>query len=115
MHLRTSTNLDNLAHRIFSKSTRRMSVIAVGGFQHETNTFAPSKADYAAFEDGGGWPELTFGAAIAPRLAGANIPRPARSTRCMRAAIAPAALFGAPLRRRRTSRAMRSSASPRKC
>jgi len=51
-----------------------MSVIAVGGFQHETNTFAPSKADYAAFEDGGGWPELTFGAAIAPRLAGANIP-----------------------------------------
>ena len=29
-----------------------MGVIAVGGFQHETNTFAPSKADYAAFEDG---------------------------------------------------------------
>ena len=51
-----------------------MAVIAVGGFQHETNTFAPSKADYAAFEDGGGWPELTFGDAIAPRLAGANIP-----------------------------------------
>ena len=51
-----------------------MAVIAVGGFQHETNTFAPSKADYAAFEDGGGWPELTFGEAIAPRLAGANIP-----------------------------------------
>jgi len=35
-----------------------MSVIAVGGFQHETNTFAPSKADYAAFEQGGGWPAL---------------------------------------------------------
>ncbi|HVF65240.1 MAG TPA: M81 family metallopeptidase [Casimicrobiaceae bacterium] len=51
-----------------------MSVIAVGGFQHETNTFAPSKADYAAFEDGGGWPEITFDDAIAPRLAGANIP-----------------------------------------
>lgn len=51
-----------------------MGVIAVGGFQHETNTFAPSKADYAAFEAGGGWPELTFGDAIAPRLAGANIP-----------------------------------------
>ena len=51
-----------------------MAVIAVGGFQHETNTFAPSKADYAAFEDGGGWPELTVGDAIAPRLAGANIP-----------------------------------------
>jgi len=51
-----------------------MGVIAVGGFQHETNTFAPSKADYAAFEAGGGWPELTFGDAIAPRLTGANIP-----------------------------------------
>jgi microcystin degradation protein MlrC len=51
-----------------------MAVIATGGFQHETNTFAPSKADYAAFEDGGGWPELTFGEHIASRLAGANIP-----------------------------------------
>jgi microcystin degradation protein MlrC len=51
-----------------------MGLIAVGGFQHETNTFAPSKADYRAFEDGGGWPPLTFGTEIAPRLAGANIP-----------------------------------------
>ncbi|HTQ00171.1 MAG TPA: M81 family metallopeptidase [Casimicrobiaceae bacterium] len=51
-----------------------MGVIAVGGFQHETNTFAPSKADYNAFEQGGGWPPLTLGEAIAPRLAGANIP-----------------------------------------
>jgi microcystin degradation protein MlrC len=51
-----------------------MSLIAVGGFQHETNTFAPSKADYAAFEQGGGWPPLTFGTDIATRLAGANIP-----------------------------------------
>jgi microcystin degradation protein MlrC len=48
--------------------------IAVGGFQHETNTFAPTKADFAAFESGGGWPPLTFGNAIAPRLEGANIP-----------------------------------------
>ena len=51
-----------------------MAVIAVGGFQHETNTFAPSKADYRAFEQGGAWPPLTFGEAIAPRLTGANIP-----------------------------------------
>ncbi|MGH8850884.1 MAG: M81 family metallopeptidase [Casimicrobiaceae bacterium] len=51
-----------------------MSVIAVGGFQHETNTFAPSKADYAAFEHGGGWPPLVSGGEIAPRVAGANIP-----------------------------------------
>jgi microcystin degradation protein MlrC len=26
-----------------------MATIAVGGFQHETNTFAPSKATFAAF------------------------------------------------------------------
>ena len=51
-----------------------MSLIAVGGFQHETNTFAPSKAGYAAFQDGGGWPPLVAGEEIAPRLAGANIP-----------------------------------------
>jgi len=51
-----------------------MSRIAIGGFQHETNTFAPSKADYASFEHGGGWPPLTMGEEIAPRLAGANIP-----------------------------------------
>ncbi len=51
-----------------------MGLIAVGGFQHETNTFAPSKAGYAAFEDGGGWPPLVAGDEIAPRLIGANIP-----------------------------------------
>ncbi|MFI4924525.1 MAG: M81 family metallopeptidase [Vicinamibacteria bacterium] len=51
-----------------------MARIAFGGFQHETNTFAPTRADYAAFESGGGWPPLTFGDAIAPRLDGANIP-----------------------------------------
>jgi microcystin degradation protein MlrC len=48
--------------------------IAVGGFQHETNTFAPSKADYAAFESGGGWPGVTAGDAIAEVVRGANIP-----------------------------------------
>lgn len=51
-----------------------MATIAVGGFQHETNTFAPSKATFAAFEAGGGWPELTLGERIVPRLEGANIP-----------------------------------------
>jgi microcystin degradation protein MlrC len=51
-----------------------MATIAVGGFQHETNTFAPSKATFAAFEAGGAWPELTLGERIAPRLEGANIP-----------------------------------------
>lgn len=48
--------------------------IAFAGFQHETNTFAPSKADYAAFERGGGWPALCHGAAIDPAVGDANIP-----------------------------------------
>ena len=48
--------------------------IAVGGFQHETNTFAPTPADYAAFESGGGWPAMCFGEALPPTLSGANIP-----------------------------------------
>ncbi|MCX7159478.1 MAG: M81 family metallopeptidase, partial [Proteobacteria bacterium] len=30
--------------------------IAIGGFQHETNTFAPSKATYLNFERAKGWP-----------------------------------------------------------
>lgn len=51
-----------------------MARIAVGGFQHETNTFAPAKADYAAFEAGGGWPGVTFGDEIAEVVRGANIP-----------------------------------------
>src|ERR1700687_1020367 len=69
-----------LARRISSGANpgkpagKPMSLIAVGGFQHETNTFAPSKADFTAFEDGGGWPPLTSGAEIAPRLSGANLP-----------------------------------------
>ena len=51
-----------------------MARIAIGGFQHETNTFAPSKADYAAFEDGGGWPGVRYGAPIFAAVQGANIP-----------------------------------------
>src|SRR5688572_24588481 len=51
-----------------------MSRIAVGGFQHETNTFAPTKAGYPAFEAGGGWPGVQYGEAIFPAVEGANIP-----------------------------------------
>jgi microcystin degradation protein MlrC len=43
--------------------------ILVAGFQHETNTFAPSKADWAAFHAGAGYPELTRGAAMLERIA----------------------------------------------
>ncbi len=42
--------------------------------QHETNTFAPSPADYAAFEQGGGWPGLCRGDGLLEAVAGANIP-----------------------------------------
>jgi microcystin degradation protein MlrC len=51
-----------------------MSRIAIGGFQHETNTFAPSRADYAAFEAGGGWPGVKYGEPIFSAVEGANIP-----------------------------------------
>ncbi len=51
-----------------------MGVIAVGGMQHETNTFAPSPADYQAFEQGGGWPGIQRGEALFDAVAGANIP-----------------------------------------
>ena len=39
-----------------------MTRIAVGGFLHETNTFAPTKATYADFVHGGGWPAMAHGA-----------------------------------------------------
>jgi microcystin degradation protein MlrC len=48
--------------------------IAIGGFQHETNTFAPSRADYAAFEAGGGWPGVQYGDSLFAAVEGANIP-----------------------------------------
>ena len=51
-----------------------MSRIAVGGFQHETNTFAPSKATYAAFGAGGGWPGVQYGEPLFAAVEGANIP-----------------------------------------
>jgi microcystin degradation protein MlrC len=51
-----------------------MARIAIGGFQHETNTFAPSRADYGAFEAGGGWPGVQYGDDLFPAVAGANIP-----------------------------------------
>jgi len=51
-----------------------MARIAIGGFQHETNTFAPSPADYGAFEAGGGWPGVQYGEPLFAAVAGANIP-----------------------------------------
>ncbi len=48
--------------------------IAVGGFQHETNTFAPSRATFERFEKGEGWPPLSRGANLFDAVAGINIP-----------------------------------------
>jgi microcystin degradation protein MlrC len=49
-------------------------LIAVGGFQHETNTFAPHLAPYEAFERADSWPGLTSGDALFATMAGLNIP-----------------------------------------
>jgi microcystin degradation protein MlrC len=47
--------------------------IAFGGFLHETNTFAPSKAGIEAFQQGGGWPSLTRGDAIFAAVDNVNV------------------------------------------
>jgi microcystin degradation protein MlrC len=52
----------------------RMARIAVGGFQHETNTFAPLKATLADFEQADAWPGLTTGPAIFDAVKGINLP-----------------------------------------
>jgi microcystin degradation protein MlrC len=47
--------------------------IAVGGFLHETNTFAPTKAGYADFVHGGGWPAMTQGADVLKVMRNINV------------------------------------------
>ena len=47
--------------------------VAIGGFMHETNTFAPSNATYQMFERADSWPALVEGAAMAKATAGVNI------------------------------------------
>ncbi len=48
--------------------------IAIAGFQHETNTFAPLVTTYADFVKADAWPGLTRGAEIFETFAGLNIP-----------------------------------------
>jgi microcystin degradation protein MlrC len=48
--------------------------IAVGGMQHETNTFAPTPAGLDDFVQGGGWPTIQYGAPLFEAVAGANLP-----------------------------------------
>ena len=48
--------------------------IFVAGFQHETNTFAPSPADWAAFNAGSAFPAFTRGPAMLDALGGTSLP-----------------------------------------
>lgn len=50
-----------------------MTRIAVGGFLHETNTFAPTKATYADFVHGGGWPAMAHGADVLKTMRHINV------------------------------------------
>jgi microcystin degradation protein MlrC len=51
-----------------------MARIAIGGFQHETNTFALTRASFAEFEKHDGWPGLTRGDGLFDAVAGINLP-----------------------------------------
>jgi microcystin degradation protein MlrC len=51
-----------------------MARIAVGGFQHETNTFAPQRATWADFERADAWPGFLRGPALPDAVHGYNIP-----------------------------------------
>jgi len=51
-----------------------MTRVLIAGYQHETNTFAPSLADWAAFTRGDSFPAFVRGPAMAEQLAGINIP-----------------------------------------
>ncbi len=51
-----------------------MAQIAVGGFQHETNTFAPLKAGWADFERADAWPGFVRGPELIDAVEGFNIP-----------------------------------------
>lgn len=48
--------------------------VAIGGFQHETNTFSPMPTTWEDFQTPGAWPAQTDGEAIFETFAGANIP-----------------------------------------
>lgn len=51
-----------------------MARIAIGGFLHETNTFAASRADYLAFRMPDAWPGIIRGSEIIPAVSGLNLP-----------------------------------------
>jgi len=48
--------------------------IAVAGFQHETNTFAPIPTPFETFRSGGAWPAMKHGSEVIDTLSGLNLP-----------------------------------------
>ncbi|MED5620076.1 M81 family metallopeptidase [Ideonella sp. BN130291] len=48
--------------------------VFVAGFQHETNTFAPTKADWAAFQAGAGYPAVSRGEAMLELIGPSSLP-----------------------------------------
>ena len=73
--IRTTNEREASCRRAHGACTmRHMARIAVGGFQHETNTFAPLKATLADFEQADAWPGLTSGAALFDAVKGVNLP-----------------------------------------
>lgn len=54
--------------------SKRKLRVAVAGFQHETNTFAPMKATWEEFITPGGWPGLSTGEVLVEAVKGANLP-----------------------------------------
>jgi microcystin degradation protein MlrC len=51
-----------------------MARLAIGGFIHETNTFAPTKARFEHFAMADGWPALVRGPALVEAVKGINLP-----------------------------------------
>jgi microcystin degradation protein MlrC len=51
-----------------------MTRILIAGYQHETNTFAPSLADWAAFQTGEAFPAYVRGQGMVEKMTGVNIP-----------------------------------------
>ena len=51
-----------------------MARIAVGGFQHETNTFAPQRASWDDFARADAWPGFVRGPELIAAVEGYNIP-----------------------------------------
>jgi microcystin degradation protein MlrC len=51
-----------------------MTRVLIAGYQHETNTYAPSLADWAAFNRGDSFPAFVRGPAMREALGGINMP-----------------------------------------